>query len=416
MSVPVPAGRGRWRLTLHNRQFTTTPLGPGATGVAELIDARSRRLDQVWNQAAQVSFTIDGRSQSALEIRELQHDVIAWRWDETRGADVPMFYGLISQAEDELTEQSHVVNFTCHDYLAMLARRYWTRPTPINFTQTDQDDIAATLVGYGAVQAAAGDGTDLGPGSYLPIRLTTVGPDGRSRPPSGQIRDRSYLGNQEILAAVDDLANVVGGFDYDYYAGDLLTWGRGAFRNFYPAQGVTRADMALVYGSNVAALTRTVNSSDYANYVRLLGNNGNSDQTAAQLYADIWNGDATSGTAGAVGLWMDADSAADVNQQATLNEQAAGTLALKGILIPSYTVTLKPDTYRLGFPNMGDTVPLVIQSGRLNVNTTVRVLGISYDIGDDGQEDVSLTVGRPAVTLAHILIDNRNDIDALARR
>ena len=39
---------------------------------------------------------------------------------------------------------------------------------------------------------------------------------------------------------------------------------------------------------------------------------------------------------------------------------------------------------------MGDIVPLVIQTGRLNVNTTIRVLGIAYDIGDDGQEDVDL--------------------------
>ena len=44
---------------------------------------------------------------------------------------------------------------------------------------------------------------------------------------------------------------------------------------------------------------------------------------------------------------------------------------------------------------MGDVVPLIVQSGRLNVNTNVRVVGITYAIGDDGQEDVTLTVGRP---------------------
>ena len=51
---------------------------------------------------------------------------------------------------------------------------------------------------------------------------------------------------------------------------------------------------------------------------------------------------------------------------------------------------------------MGDVVPLIIQSGRLNVNTTIRVVGITYDIGDDGQEDVTLTLGRPDTTLFDI--------------
>jgi hypothetical protein len=65
---------------------------------------------------------------------------------------------------------------------------------------------------------------------------------------------------------------------------------------------------------------------------------------------------------------------------------------------------------------MGDVVPLVVQSGRLNVSTTVRVLGITYDIGDDGQEDVALTVGRPASSLLDLLTTADATVDALTRR
>jgi hypothetical protein len=65
---------------------------------------------------------------------------------------------------------------------------------------------------------------------------------------------------------------------------------------------------------------------------------------------------------------------------------------------------------------MGDAVPLYINEGRLAVNTTVRVVGITYGIGEDGQEDVELTVGRPPATLAKILSGPDKDIDALARR
>jgi hypothetical protein len=65
---------------------------------------------------------------------------------------------------------------------------------------------------------------------------------------------------------------------------------------------------------------------------------------------------------------------------------------------------------------MGDTVPLELRSGRLDVSTTVRVMGINYAIGDDGQEDVEMVVGRPALTLSALFRQTRRDVDALARR
>jgi hypothetical protein len=65
---------------------------------------------------------------------------------------------------------------------------------------------------------------------------------------------------------------------------------------------------------------------------------------------------------------------------------------------------------------MGDTVPLRIKAGRLDVDTYVRVVGITYDIGDDGQEDVGLTVGRADVTFADLFAKGTQGIAALARR
>jgi hypothetical protein len=174
--------------------------------------------------------------------------------------------------------------------------------------------------------------------------------------------------------------------------------------------------MVLAYGSTVSALTRSASSQDYANYVRVLGNNGSSDPAAAQLFAEAWNTDANNVTVNPVGLWMSTDNAADVSIQSTLNDQANGDLQLSGLLVPSYTLTMRPGAYFFGSPNMGDTVPLVVKKGRLNVNTTVRVLGISYSIGDDGQEDVSLTVGRPAAKFLDTASQASRDIDALTRR
>lgn len=434
-STPVPTGRGRWRLTLHRRAFSQ-PLSASDTGIAELVDARGRQLVQQWNQPASFTFTLDGHSQAAALIQELGTDVIAWRWNETLGYDQQVFRGIIAQSEDQITEQSHTVTFTAHDYLAVLSRRFYASATAQIWTALDQDWVAIYILAWAVNPPAATNanpGVPLPPsdpahpfttGAFLPIGVSWRNPDGTYRSTaSGVLRDRTYFGGQNWGTALSDLAATIGGFDFDAYpttdanhpAGPGYPAGIDALRVFYPQQGISRTDMALVYGSNVSALTRTVSSDNYANYTRALGNNSNSDPTAAQLYSNSWNVDANNVTVNPVGLWMLTDDAADVTLQPTLDQKSLGDLAYNGTLIPTYTLTLRPNTYQMGSPNMGDTVPLVVNSGRLNVNTAVRVVGITYDIGDDGQEDVSLTVGRPVVGLT-TLLSGRPDIDALTRR
>jgi hypothetical protein len=175
--------------------------------------------------------------------------------------------------------------------------------------------------------------------------------------------------------------------------------------------------MALILCSTVSSLTRLVDSSTYANYWRVIGNNGSGGSTtAAQLAAEAWNADANSVAANSLGLWMSPDNAPSLTTPAALQAQANGDLSLHGTLIPSYTVTLSPGAYVYGSPNMGDVVPLRVTSGRLNVNTWIRVLGLKFTIGDDGQEDVALTVGVPGRTLVQMINQSKRDINALAQR
>ena len=87
-----------------------------------------------------------------------------------------------------------------------------------------------------------------------------------------------------------------------------------------------------------------------------------------------------------------------------------------GVLEPSYSLALAPDTYTDRAFNMGDTVPVVIQSGRLDVTTTQRIVGLSFEMGDDGAENVGLTVGRSLTSLADLLTATARDVNALARR
>jgi hypothetical protein len=297
----------------------------------------------------------------------------------------------------------------------MLSRRILNIETTM-FSQQDQDYIVSGLVTqlwFSSPPSGSGS-VWFQPGDYLPIHdAHPVAPDGSGRAASGQLRDRTYYGSQNVGQAISDLAAVINGFDFAI--APLFTDSYDMLLVYYPRQGVTRSDIGLVYGATVSGLTRTVDSTTYANYIRLLGNNTGLP-AGTQLFSEAFNPDTNNVTVNPVGLWMTADNAATVIDQPTLDQTAQGELNLDGLLVPTYAVTMRPDAYRYGFPNMGDTVPLVVKVGRLNVNTTVRVLGITYTVGDDGQEDVTLTLGRPLTTLADAFTQADRDVDALVRR
>jgi hypothetical protein len=428
---PVPAGRGRWRLTLHSRVFVGGGYGSAgspwtSTLLAVLTQARSRRIEVELNKGATLTFTVDGRDPIAGAIRELQVDVMAWRWDDWANRDVCVGRFIVDHSEDQISEQAHVVTFGAHDYLAMLDRRHLTGTAALSLTQLDQDQIVELLVKNYGVNAQTVPGVSFLPGSWLPLHVVMVGPTGLPRGASLLRRDRIYQPGAQISALLDDLAHVINGFEYDVLVAPETT-GLGltgptagplpanvdALRIFYPSQGVVRSDVALVYGSNVGSLTRTVSSADYADRVWAVGNKASTDPLAPQRYADQSTSSASSPPAG---LWADVLSAPDVSDQSTLNEQTAGLLAFESALTPSYTLTMRPGSYRAGYPNLGDVVGLVVQSGRLDVREDLRVVGIAYDIGDDGEEDIGLTVGRAPTTLGAIFRDTRRTLDALNRK
>jgi hypothetical protein len=413
---PVPHGRGRWRLTLHRRQFTNTSWN--STLVTELLNARSRRLERTLNDAARLTFTMDGRSEAASYVGELTHDVVAWRWDDFNGRDVPMFRGIVMHSQDTISEQVHTVNFTCLDYFSMLSRRFVTRR--LDYAQVDQDDIVSSLVANAQTQLTA-SGASLSPGGYLPLTISRLAGNSQPRPISTRLRDRTYAGSTEYGKAISQLSAVVDGFDFDVVPGWATTesW-RSAlydhFRVFYPSQGQARDDPVLEFGGAVSSLTRSVNSGEYANFIRNLGNNEASEADAPQLFSERWSPDVNDVTRVPVGVWMDGINSSDVTVQSTLDSGAQGELNRRSVLVPGYSLSLASGAYRYGAIEMGDSVPVIIRSGRLDVNTRLRVVGLTYAISDDGDEEVSLGVGRALTTLADLMQAGREDINALARR
>jgi len=401
-----------WRITIHRRDFGNYAR-PSDTGIAELTTARSRRLELALNEPAKLTWTVDGRSPAAAYIQELTTEAIAWRSDPVRGW-VQMFRGIVVASDDAVSETAHSVNFAAFDYLQILRGRFLTAPADLVYTQADQDAIVRDLVARADNVTSGNGATSFYPGSNLPLTVYAVNPDGTQRTAdSGTKRDRTYTGQTSIGEAIVNLAACDGGYDLDVWPVSD-TYGSDYLRIWFPSRGVSRTDVALAYGSTVSAFTRSVSVSDYANYVRVIGDSGGA---ASQLYSDRWNTDANNVGVTPVGLWMAGFNESDVKLQGTLNEKAQGDLNDAGILVPSYTLTLRPGWYRPGYPALGDTVPLVLASGRLQVSTTVRVLGINYAPLDDGDgEDVEIVVGRPRLALDALFRRSRRDINALARR
>ena len=412
--------RVTWRLSLHARQFSDKALK--LTELADITHARGRRLERKLNDAATFTFTVDGRSDVARLIREMETDVVVWRTDDRPGAKEVM-YGrfIVAQSEDVLTAESHSVVFTCHDYFAMLNRRYLTKP--VTYTGQAQNAIVIWLLQLATTGLTSADGLkSFMPGSYLPLRGSVTAPDGGPGA-NGPPRDRTYTAQSSIGQLITDLAAVIGntpaGTAFDF---DVRTLGGVPFaptfdtlRIFNGGQGVTNDDAVLEYGGNVAGLTRSANTQDYSNFVRLVGQ-ATGGQDVPPIYSEAWDDDANDVGITPVGVWQEAGNASDVSIQATLDQQAAGRLNASAVLIPSYSLTLRPGTYREGWVNMGDTVPLVVRSGRLDVLSSVRVVGTAFDISEDGPEVVTLTVGRPPTSLVDLLQAGAADVDALARR
>lgn len=421
---PIPPGRGRWRLTLHHRTLTGSQVANQPTPVpswqqtliTELPNARGRKLEQARNQEAVLTFVMNGKDPACAQILEMQHDVMAWRWDEFTGQDVCMFRGVITNSQDDLTAEAHTVTFTCHDYLAMLARRMIVSKTGVAYTNLDQDTIASRIVESAQYTVPLTGSFTVS--ALLPLWTMTCNPDGSARGLSGTIRVRNYAGGSNQRDLLDQLANVIGGFEYDVVPNPRTTWqtgryiGNDAVRIFFPEQGVVRNDFMLVFGGNISAITRAITSSDYSNYARVIGNNGSSDPNAAQQAADAFTNNDPE-----VGVWASNDNgSSDVSDTSTLQERASGIINNFGVLLPSYTITMRPGRYRYGNPNMGDTVTMRINSGRLNVVTPIRVIAITYNVGDDGQEDVELTVGKAKPKLTKLFNTIHRDTAALSRR
>lgn len=396
--------------------------GPvAAAPTSQLTQARERRLTFSLTEPSTLQCSLDARADEALDVLDLATDVHASRDGQV------LYTGRVVATEDDFDDASHTVALSCTDIKGLFARRSIPRDT--SWTNLDAGQVWRRLM----VAATTFPNTDLG---------ITIPP----APATGVLLSREADAGAVILAelqAAEGSTETGSIFDWDVAPG----WGQREARIWAPQRGLDltglggvvldytrRADVSgrvAPRSSPVASLRRSFDPSTYANVATISG--GGSTVVAQREVTDPDTGAVTfeaysykvptrpistrDGPAIVdVGTWSASESYPDIKTQAELDAFAARRVEELGSYTPTYDVTLADGWW--GGPDhiwLGDTVRLIVDSGRVREDVALRVTAIDVNLGDDGQESVTLTVGPTRRTSLSTLLTHSRRLALLER-
>ena len=342
---------------------------PDGSNVAELTEARTRRLELSLDNAGQATWTMPGRHRQTRIVTELSTDMAIAR------DRLVLFRGRIGASEDTLSPNVHTTTFAAVDYRGMLERRIIWPGSRVAFGGNEQTNIARALVDDTQALGSLGITHD-----------TTI---------TGVMRERNYEAGQNVGELIGNLGRTINGFEWDVSPAKVL-------RFFYPERG-NPVPVILEYGRDLAEVRRTVTSTKFANALRYSGN----DEIAAVTRTLA---------PGPEGRFERQDGNPDVSQTATLNQQADGTFARVSQIRPAYRVTLVTGRWDPARLWLGDTVRLLTRSGRLDVDTVLRIVGLVVELDEEEVETVQLELGAREPSFAERLNDTSARLDRLERR
>lgn len=346
----------------------------GWTEQSDLTAATAKKLTVYLDQPHEITFDMNGMHPEALLIGELFCDVIAYHDNGDGTGPVKQVRARVGPTSDTADGTSITTNYKALSYRELLGRKIlYDGDSILTYAATvaqTQENIAWNLI------AAAQGRTN---GTLGITRGTPAASSGVSV--IHPFEAGMVVGEQVAQVAATDT-----GFDWDI-GPDLV------YMTYYPLRGRTTlaGQFPLDYGGSVASFTRSVEPADYANAVRVSGgtpDGGSAPTPSAQTSAEV-----TAGTA-VQGRWERQLSDQDLLTTALVAKRATKLLSDAQVLQPTYSMTLTPGMWT-GPADMwlGDTVPVLIQAGRLNVDTSLRVTSMEFGIGDDGDDKVTVTLG-----------------------
>jgi hypothetical protein len=327
--------------------------------LGELTHARARALSFDLRGPCTVKFTLNGRSDQARELDELVTDLHALRDRQL------LFRGRLGSTDDDLGSDRHTTNWSALDYRGLLGGRH--DRTGRTYDAWQQADIGWDLVQI--AQAGAGG----------PLGITR----GTNRA-AAVARTETVDADTPIDTVQDRFQDYENGFEW-WISPDLAyqqaTW-----------RGVDHPDFPLVWGTTATSVKRSYDTGLYANWVRVRGGRPEgADQETPEFVADRQ-------APGLAGLRQGRIERVHSNSELTSQQavNAAADQLLADSLNPpaAYTVVLTPGLWQ-GPADvwLGDRVPLIVRSGRLDIDATARVNQLDIDLDEEGSETVTLTVG-----------------------
>ena len=331
------------------------------TGAKEIFtEATNRSYSYQLNRAGKASFTLPITSDrlATFPIYLGVTRLLIYR------ENVLIWAGVVWEVEENATIDEGTVNIQCIEIFHILSEKRYTSNT---YTNTDAGQIAWGIIN--TTQGLTGGNLGLTQGT---IQTT-------------QNRDRTYL-DEKIGEKIIQLTEVINGFDFVITPSIKINT-LGEF-NVYSKRGSTITDFRLEYGdklkNNIQSWSRKRTLSDIYNSVVIEGE-GYGDIALKSIQTDP-------SMINAVGLLEGRVQEKSINQQITLDSKGQEFIRVRKTEQPIYDLTLNNAYDDFGKYDIGDIVTVKIQTGYVNINTTMRIYGIDVRVADSGEEQIKLTV------------------------
>jgi hypothetical protein len=342
-----------WQIVIGNNN-----VGP----TYELTTARQRNMNFHVDDSALLTFSMDGSDPDLSFITELITDC----WIFRNGA--LLYRGRIGSATDTLDGEAdtYTVQLNVFDYREWLARQILQPSHKWHWVNQTQAQIIHDLFTYCINGQSGIHPTFTIDTSLMPTSKTNC----------------DFVPGTSIKEALGTMT----GFGWQVFPNSTMGLTLRAVPSMYYNMN---SHYVLEYGSTVRKVTRSYDTSGYANSIVY-----NGDVKLAPVQADASG--IASKPEGRMGLAMSNPSIVDKTHLTT----AANNLAVRAqSVVPTYDCELQPGAWQSSTDAwVGDILKFVVKRGRININDQYRITDMTIAINDDSTraDMVTMTVVKPA--------------------
>lgn len=325
--------------------------------VASLDSATQRSFEVYLNKSGSAGFTISPTDPKVTQDLLLlgNKELYIYR------AGTLVWGGELGYRKTDVADGREGIMVTAKGFFDLLSKKIiGSAATPKIYTNTDAGQIAWDIIN--TVQTGTNASFGISAGSI----------------PASVNRDRTYE-FKNVKDAIEGLSslNINNGFDFEIDANKQ-------FSVFYPRKGLDKSDLVFEYGKNILSFSETLDATDMANEILVLGSGNGSE-----MITSVRDSNAT--TQSQYKIRQKVLSFKDVIETATLNDNGDKELALRQVQQQIISLKTKGNLEPFyGSYVVGDSVRVKINYGIISIDTLFRIYGIKVKISDEDDEDIEL--------------------------